>query len=77
MGDTLLLDGGGVTFQIRVPLACECKLIHAGGETITWNKPATIFSHITKEPGAYRVECWIDYLGKKRGWIFSNPIYIQ
>ncbi|MHC1741323.1 MAG: CehA/McbA family metallohydrolase [Anaerolineaceae bacterium] len=29
------------------------------------------------EPGAYRVECFINYLGKKRGWIYSNPIYVE
>ena len=26
--------------------------------------------------GIYRVECYKRYLGKKRGWIYSNPIYI-
>ena len=29
------------------------------------------------EPGVYRVEAWRNYLGRKRGWIFSNPIYVR
>jgi hypothetical protein len=28
-------------------------------------------------PGIYRVECYKRFLGKRRGWIFSNPIYIE
>jgi len=27
--------------------------------------------------GIYRVECYKKFLGRKRGWIFSNPIYIE
>ena len=37
---------------------------------------ADICSHITTEPGVYRVEVYIPYRGKRRAWIFSNPIYI-
>jgi hypothetical protein len=31
----------------------------------------------TTEPGIYRVEATIHYLGRMRGWIYSNPIYIN
>jgi len=34
-------------------------------------------THITTEPGIYRVEVHRKYLGRKRGWIFSNPIYVK
>jgi hypothetical protein len=46
------------------------------GKTIkTWlNKDSC--THITTEPGVYRVEAYLDYLGIRRGWIFSNPIYV-
>ncbi|HVO43724.1 MAG TPA: hypothetical protein VMT34_13925, partial [Aggregatilineales bacterium] len=30
-----------------------------------------------RQPGAYRVEVWRPYHGKERGWIFSNPIYVE
>jgi hypothetical protein len=36
-----------------------------------------VCAHTATLPGAYRVEAYIDYLGLKRGWIFSNPIYIR
>jgi len=42
----------------------------------TW-KNQMICTHITTEPGSYRLEAYRRYLGKKRGWIFSNPIYVR
>jgi hypothetical protein len=65
----------GVTLQIRLPRPAECRLIKDGKVTKTWQKRDTI-AHITTEPGIYRVEVYIDYLGMSRGWIFSNPIYV-
>jgi hypothetical protein len=65
----------GVTLQIRLPAPVECRLIKDGELLKTWEKRDTIV-HITTEPGIYRVEVYINYLGKKRGWIFSNPIYV-
>ena len=34
-------------------------------------------TYITSEPGVYRVEAYIHFRGRRRGWIFSNPIYIR
>ena len=34
-------------------------------------------AHSVTEPGVYRVEAWKNYLGLKRGWVFSNPIYVR
>ncbi len=65
----------GVTFQIRLPRPAECRLIKDGKTIKTWNKRSTC-THITTEPGVYRAEVYIHYLGKRRGWIFSNPIYV-
>jgi hypothetical protein len=65
----------GVTMQIRLPAQAECRLVKDGKVIKTWEKRNPIV-HITTEPGAYRVEAFIDYLGKRRGWIFSNPIYV-
>jgi hypothetical protein len=36
-----------------------------------------VCAHITTEAGIYRVEVFKMYLGKKRGWIFSNPIFVR
>jgi hypothetical protein len=34
-------------------------------------------TYITSEPGVYRVEAYIHYKGRRRGWIYSNPVYIK
>jgi len=74
MGDDIELESS-ITFQIRIPEEAECRLIHNGKVIKTWVNQE-ICSYITKSPGIYRVECYIHYLGMKRGWIFTNPIYV-
>ena len=75
MGEELPIHTG-VTLQIRLPLAVECRLIKDGDLIQTWENRETC-TYITTEPGIFRVEAYINYLGKSRGWIFSNPIYIR
>ncbi len=75
MGESLALQNG-VTFQINLPEKCECRLIHKGSVVKTWHNQ-TVCTYITTQPGAYRVEAYLNYLGRKRGWIFSNPIYVD
>jgi hypothetical protein len=67
---------GGVTLQIRLPEAAECRLVKDGQAIQTW-KGQKNCTHITTEPGVYRVEVYRRYLGRRVGWIFSNPIYIK
>jgi hypothetical protein len=74
MGDEISTQNG-VTLQIRLPVPVECRLLKNGKMIKTWQKRDTIV-HITTEPGVYRVEAYIDFLGKPRAWIFSNPIYL-
>jgi hypothetical protein len=33
--------------------------------------------YTTKEQGVYRVEAYRRYLFRKRGWVFTNPIYVR
>lgn len=66
----------GVTFQIHLPSATLCNLLKDGEIVKTWTKRDNC-TFITSEPGIYRVEVYVDYLGRKRGWIFSNPIYVR
>jgi len=75
MGEEIELNPS-ITFQIRVPEAAECRLIHNGNVLEIW-KNQEICTYITKSTGIYRVECYIQYFGKKRGWIFSNPIFVS
>lgn len=74
MGDAAEMRGA-VTLQVRLPLPTECRLIRDGREIRSW-KDQQVGAHITKDPGVYRVEATIPYLGKQRGWIYSNPIYL-
>jgi len=67
---------GGVTIQIRLPRLAECVLLKDGTPVRTWHK-LELCTYITSQPGVYRVEVYIQYLGRKRGWIFSNPVYIM
>jgi hypothetical protein len=75
MGDEITLKNG-VTLQIRLPRRTECHLLKNGSIVKTWHKREHC-TYITNEPGVYRVEVYIHYLGGRRGWIFSNPIYVR
>jgi hypothetical protein len=75
MGDEALL-GSGTTLQIRLPAKAECRLLCNGEPVHTW-KDREICAHTANRAGVYRVECYLEYLGRQRGWIFSNPIYVR
>ena len=75
MGEEMVLRGS-VTIQIRLPHSTECNLIKDGKVIKTWTKN-DVCTHITNQPGVYRVECYVYFLGQRRGWIFSNPIYLR
>jgi PHP domain len=66
----------GVTLQIRLPLRAACRLIKDGQTIKSWAGRET-YTHITTEPGVYRVVVYIHYLGRDRTWIVSNPIYVR
>jgi hypothetical protein len=74
MGDEIAVDGA-VTLQAKFPSSAEIKLIK-DGKCIKTLKGDT-FSCVTNEPGVFRVEAYKHFLGKLRGWIFSNPIYVK
>jgi len=75
MGDELN-SKGGVTFQIHLPRRIECVLLKDGKPVRTWLNHDQC-TYITSDPGVYRVEVYIQYLGRRRGWIYSNPVYIR
>ncbi|MCI0579375.1 MAG: CehA/McbA family metallohydrolase [Chloroflexi bacterium] len=74
MGDEIKLDVGA-TLQVRTPAPCHIRLIWQG-KVVAEIQNDTNLTHIPVEPGAYRVECTIPYLGRERSWIYSNPIYL-
>ena len=74
MGDEISL-GKGITLQITLPGRAECILIKDGQPLKTWQNKTTC-SYGATQPGIYRVEVYLPFLGRRRAWIFSNPIYI-
>jgi len=74
MGEWLRL-GHGVTLQIVCPQIAYVRLIRDGA-VILEEREGTHRTFIATQPGAYRVEAYLPYKGKRRGWIFSNPIFI-
>jgi hypothetical protein len=75
MGDQIKGEGG-ITLQIKFPTSpTEAHLLKNGKIIQKTRNEALTFT--TDEPGVYRVEAYRNYLGRKRGWIFSNPIFIK
>ena len=75
MGDQISL-GAGATLQVKTPKKCRIRLVRDGATVAECDLDENM-THIPIEAGAYRVECYIRYLGQERGWIFSNPIYLN
>ncbi len=75
MGDEISAEGG-ITLKVKLPQLAECRLLKNGQVIQTWQNRETC-THITSEPGVYRVEVYRRFLGLRRGWIFSNPIYVR
>jgi len=75
MGDEITL-GNGITLQITLPSSAECILIKDGQPVKQW-QDKKICSYSATRPGVYRVEVYQPFLGRRRAWIFSNPIYIR
>lgn len=75
MGDEISARNG-VTLQAKLPSNAEIVLLKDGMPVQTWQNQQAC-THITTEPGVYRVEVYRRYLGRRRGWIYSNPIYVR
>jgi hypothetical protein len=74
MGDEIKFYGP-VTLQIKLPSVAEIRLVRNGRVVKRARSEAMVY--ISGEPGIYRVEAYKQFMGKQRGWIFSNPIYIH
>jgi hypothetical protein len=75
MGDEIP-SKGGVTLHMYLPTKADIMLLKDGVSLGTWRNQQTL-TYNASEPGVYRVEVHRSYLGKKRGWIYSNPIYVR
>ncbi len=75
MGDTVS-GKPSITLQVKLPAPAECHLLK-DGEVIRSSIKRGSIVHKVEAPGVYRVEAYLQFKGKRRGWIFSNPIYIR
>jgi hypothetical protein len=75
MGDEIRMDVGA-TLQVVTPTRCHIRLIRHG-EIVREEANSTNLTFTPVDDGAYRVECYIPFHGKQRGWIYSNPIYLR
>jgi hypothetical protein len=75
MGDEIQAQGG-ITLQTHLPFMAEIRLLK-NGQLIRTVRNKQAMTHITSDPGVYRVEAYRNYLGRRVGWIFSNPIYVR
>lgn len=79
--DPAVLMGSEVAFRpgLRLaasfPVECRIRLIRDGREVV--DRSADSLEYDVTEPGVYRVEGWLDLGGEKRGWIYSNPVYVR
>lgn len=66
----------GVSLQIRTPQRCRIRLLRDGEIAREWQDQQQAVE-TTQRPGVYRVEAYLEFKGKERTWILSNPIFIQ
>jgi len=62
--------------QVILPHSADCIILKNGSQYHRSSGKNDIEIEVSS-PGIYRVECYRKFLGRKRGWIFSNPIYIE
>jgi hypothetical protein len=77
-GDEVKLTDG-LTLKVAVALESRVVLLK-DGQTVAEAADARQLSFAPKEPGVYRVEVFLDSLGKpfdRLPWIMSNPIYVR
>jgi len=74
MGDEVTADGSA-RFIVRTPAPGRIRLL-ANGRCLA-ERTGIELTQASDPPGAYRVEVHRRYMGKPRGWIYSNPIYLR
>jgi hypothetical protein len=73
MGEVLPLAGRTELF-VDLPQTAEVRLLKA--DRLVARTHGRSLHVVVTQPGAYRVEAYRRFLGR-RGWIFSNPIYVE
>ena len=64
-----------VELRISVPQPARLRLLRDG--QVVAQAVDSRLAMLSHEPGVYRVEAYRRHAGRERGWIFSNPIYVE
>jgi hypothetical protein len=75
MGDEVKRTDG-LKLTAKLPLPAYLRLLRYGKE-VAKSEGKADFAFAVKEPGAYRLEAWLQLDGELRPWIFANPIYVR
>jgi hypothetical protein len=80
MGEEIAMPAGGtVKLSARSPVACR-TVFFRDGRVVGEVKDSAQAELAVKEPGAYRVELYLDRLGSilaGKPWVISNPIFVR
>jgi hypothetical protein len=77
MGDEVV-NRNGLTLQIAAPAQADLRLVCNGQEIGRWDNH-THATHLVPAGtgGVFRAEAHRLFQGRRRGWIYSNPIYVR
>ncbi len=77
MGDEIT-NKQGLTLQAAAPSVGSLRLLRDGAEIGHWdNQTHCAYTVPMGETGVYRVEVYVNFKGRLRGWIYSNAIYVR
>jgi hypothetical protein len=74
MGDEIRLEGP-VSLHVTSPLLADLRLMRDGQEVL--RARGRELTYEVRQPGVYRVEAYRRFRLKRRGWVFTNPIYVR
>ncbi len=74
MGEGLRL-GGGVRLTVESPRSATLRLLRDGA--VIAQASGKTLRYQAYQPGVYRVEATRRHWFKPRGWVFTNPIYVE
>jgi hypothetical protein len=66
---------GATTIDIQTPAPADICLLKDGKRIL--RSQGQYLGYTTEVPGIYRVEVYKRFRGRKIGWIFSSPIYVE
>jgi hypothetical protein len=73
MGDQFILHHSA-DLSVSVPCHAWIRIVRNG--TVFHQETGTAISVPVCDPGVYRIEADLKIFGRRRPWIFSNPIYV-